>query len=140
MKRKPPALHNIGIDLDPLALAQFECDYPVQRINGCAHEFLAEYDYQGSELIYCDPPCLKRTCTSARRYRFDDEEADTIELLAPAGTGCLGNFLATFSGEVERSIEIALGVKESNTRDLLSGGRATNTRLIRRFMSWLAWR
>jgi hypothetical protein len=26
-------LHNIGVDLDPQALAQFACDYPVQRIN-----------------------------------------------------------------------------------------------------------
>jgi hypothetical protein len=31
MKRKPPALNNIGIDIDPRALAQFSCDYPVQR-------------------------------------------------------------------------------------------------------------
>ena len=81
MKRKPPALHNIGIDLDRKALARFDCEYPLQRIHGCAHEFLAEYDYQGSELIYCDPPYLKRTRTSGRRYRFDYEEADHIELL-----------------------------------------------------------
>ena len=81
MKRKPPALHNIGIDIDPQALEEFEYDYPVQRIHGCAHQFLAEYDYQGSELIYSDPPYLRRTRTSARRYRFDYEEADHIALL-----------------------------------------------------------
>ena len=81
MKRKAPAQYNIGIDLDPQALAEFECHYPVQRINGCAHRFLAAYDYQGSELIYSDPPYLRRTRTSARRYRFDYEEADHIELL-----------------------------------------------------------
>ncbi len=38
MKRKPPALHNIGIDLDPRALAAFECNYPVQRIHGASDE------------------------------------------------------------------------------------------------------
>ncbi len=81
MKRKPPALHNIGIDLDPRALAAFECDYPVQRIHGCAHRFLADYDYQGCELIYSDPPYLIRTRTSGRRYRFDYAEQDHIELL-----------------------------------------------------------
>ena len=81
MKRKPPALHNIGIDLDPQALAEFDCDYPVQRIHGCAHRFLAEYDYQGTELVYSDPPYLMRTRTSARRYRFDYEKQDHIELL-----------------------------------------------------------
>jgi site-specific DNA-adenine methylase len=82
MKRKPPALHNIGIDMDPQALADFECDYPVQLVNGCAHRFLAKYDFRGGELIYSDPPYLHRTRTSARRYRFDYEEQDHIELLA----------------------------------------------------------
>ena len=81
MKRKPPARVNIGIDIDPRALARFQCDYPVQRINSCAHRFLAEYDYQGRELIYCDPPYLLHTRTSRRRYRFDYQEQDHIELL-----------------------------------------------------------
>jgi site-specific DNA-adenine methylase len=81
MKRKPPALRNIGIDPDPQAIAGFECSYPVELINGCAHRFLSGYDYQGSELIYSDPPYLLRTRTSARRYRFDYEEQDHVELL-----------------------------------------------------------
>lgn len=81
MKRKPPALHNVGIDLDPRPLSNFECSYPVQKVNGCAHQFLAGYDYQGSELIYSDPPYLRQTRTSGRKYRFDYEEKDHIELL-----------------------------------------------------------
>ena len=81
MKRKPPALRNIGIDLDPEAIADFECNYPVKLINGCAHQFLANYDYQGSELIYSDPPYLRRTRTSGRMYRFDYEEHDHVELV-----------------------------------------------------------
>jgi DNA adenine methylase len=81
MKRKPPARHNIGIDLDPRAIAAFQCTYPVELINGCAHRFVTDYDYQGSELIYSDPPYLLRTRTSARRYRFDYEEQDHVELL-----------------------------------------------------------
>jgi site-specific DNA-adenine methylase len=83
MKRKPAALCNIGIDLDPKALARFKCDYPVELIEGCAHRFLAEYDYRGSELIYSDPPYLRCTRTSGRRYRFDYEER---ERLCPAST------------------------------------------------------
>jgi hypothetical protein len=82
MKRKPPALHNIGIDLDARALARFACDYPVEKIHGCAHRFLAEYPFAGRELLYCDPPYLKHTRSSGRRYRFDYEERDHIELLA----------------------------------------------------------
>lgn len=81
MKRKPPALHNIGIDLDSRAIADFDCDYPVRRVNGCAHQFLAEYEYRGTELIYSDPPYLRQTRSSGRRYRFDYQDLDHIELL-----------------------------------------------------------
>jgi len=78
----PPALRNIGIDLDARALARFECDYPVEKIHGCAHRFLAEYPFAGRELVYSDPPYLQHTRSSGRRYRFDYEERDHIELLA----------------------------------------------------------
>ncbi len=81
MKRKPPALRNIGIDLNQRALEKFRCAYPVELVHGCAHQFLADYDYQGRELVYCDPPYLKETRTSGRRYRFDYEEHDHLELL-----------------------------------------------------------
>jgi len=81
MKRKPAALHNIGIDIDPEPLRTFSCPYPVEKIHTCAHEFLAHYDYQGRELIYSDPPYLHHTRTSKRRYRFEYEEHDHLELL-----------------------------------------------------------
>ena len=82
MKRKPPARHNIGIDLDARALARFQCDYPVETIPGCAPRFLAEYPFTGRELVYSDPPYLVHTRSSQRRYRFDYEERDHVELLA----------------------------------------------------------
>ena len=50
------ALHNIGIDRDARALGEFECDYRVELIHGCAHRFLSEYAFEGSELLYSDPP------------------------------------------------------------------------------------
>ena len=81
MRRKPAARHNIGIDLDARALERLQCDYPVEKIHGCAHRFLAEYPFTGRELVYCDPPYLQRTRTSGRRYRFDYEERDHLELL-----------------------------------------------------------
>ena len=83
MKRKPPALYNIGIDINPKALAKFDCGYPVQKVTGCAHRFLDEYDYHyhGSELIYSDPPYLHSPRSSGRRYRFDYQEAEHVELL-----------------------------------------------------------
>jgi len=81
MKRKPPALENIGIDIDPRALSRFECGYPVRLVNGCAHEFLRHYAFDGAELVYSDPPYLMHTRTSGRRYRYDYEDRDHIELL-----------------------------------------------------------
>ena len=51
------------------------------RIHGCAHRFLSEYAFVGSELLYSDPPYLRHTRTSKHRYRFDYEEADHVELL-----------------------------------------------------------
>ncbi len=81
MRRKPPALHNIGIDLDLKPLTAFECDYSVEKIHGCAHQFLPSYTYDGRELVYCDPPYLHKTRSSTRRYRFDYQEQDHVELL-----------------------------------------------------------
>jgi len=81
MKRKAPARHNIGIELNARTMARFECAYPVERVHGCAHRFLAEYEYRGRELIYSDPPYLHGTRSSGRRYRFDYEESDHIALL-----------------------------------------------------------
>jgi len=81
MRRKPPALRNIGIDLNGRALERFQCDYPVELIHGCAHRYLAEHQYQGRELVYCDPPYLQATRSSGRRYRFDYEDQDHVELL-----------------------------------------------------------
>jgi len=86
MKRKPAALSNIGIDIDPQPVAHFDCHDPVNLVNGCAYHFLTHYDYQGSELVYCDPPYLLQTRTSPRRYRFDYTEQDHIELLALLNT------------------------------------------------------
>lgn len=83
MKRKPPAMHNIGIDLDAQAIDDFSCDYPVQLIHGCSHEFLIHFEYQGKELVYADPPYVKsaRRAPERYRYRYDYEEHDHVALL-----------------------------------------------------------
>lgn len=81
MQRKPPAANNIGIDIDPLPLSAFSCSYPVHLINGCAHHFLTHHDYTGAELVYCDPPYLRATRTSKRKYRHDYTTEDHVALL-----------------------------------------------------------
>jgi len=82
MQRKPPALRNIAIERNARVLERFRCDYPVERVHGCAHAFLADYPFSGRELIYCDPPYLHSTRSSSRRYRYDYSEQDHRDLLA----------------------------------------------------------
>jgi DNA adenine methylase len=81
MQRKLPARRTIAIDVDLAPLARFECHYPVEKVHGCAHRFLREFDFHGRELLYCDPPYLHQTRRSTRRYRFDYEEQDHVALL-----------------------------------------------------------
>ena len=81
MKRKPAALRNIGIDLDARALSSFECAYPVELVNAHCHGYLAEFAFDGSELLYCDPPYLLSARKSGRRYRHDYDDADHAALL-----------------------------------------------------------
>ncbi len=81
MKRKPPALRNIGIDLNARSIRTFRCDYEVELVHGCCHRFLAGFPFEGNELVYSDPPYLHSVRKSERRYRFDYEEADHAALL-----------------------------------------------------------
>ncbi len=82
MRRKPAALRSIGIDLNGRALSRFECGYPVELVRGCCHEYLANFEFDGTELVYSDPPYLRSVRKSSRRYRHDYEEADHDALLA----------------------------------------------------------
>ena len=81
MRRKPAALRSIGIDLDGRALSRFECGHPVELVHGCCHEYLASFEFDGTELVYSDPPYLHSARKSSRRYRHDYEEADHEALL-----------------------------------------------------------
>ncbi len=116
MKRKPPALKNIGIDIDPKPLAAFDDNYPVQKIQGCAHRFLADYPYRGRELIYSDPPYLHHTRTSNRRYRFEYQEEDHIDLLS---------LLKTLPCSI-----ILSGYPSTLYDDLLTGWRTTELQVM----------
>ena len=83
MKRKVPALRNIGIDLDERAIHAFECSYPVELVHGCCHGYLKQFAFDGTELVYADPPYLQSTRKAPQRYRYRYEysEKDHIELL-----------------------------------------------------------
>ena len=81
MKRKPAALRSIGVDRDARALESFECGYPVELVNADCHTYLAQFPFDGSELVYSDPPYLRSARKSSRRYRHDYEDADHAALL-----------------------------------------------------------
>ncbi len=81
MKRKPPALRNIGIDLNARSIRTFSCDHDVELVHGCAHRFLSDFPFEGRELVYSDPPYVQSTRRSGRRYRFDYTDADHVSLL-----------------------------------------------------------
>jgi DNA adenine methylase len=52
-----------------------------QVILGDGGHFLKTYDFQGDELVYCDPPYLQATCSSRVRYKFKMSELEHSRLL-----------------------------------------------------------
>ena len=82
MKRKPPALRNIGIDRDARALDAFECDYPRRARSRLCPPLPRRVHVRGHGAPLLRPPYLKRTRRSKRRYRFDYEDCDHEALLA----------------------------------------------------------
>ncbi len=89
MKRKPPALRSIGIDLNARSIGTLCCDYEVELVYGCCHRFPADYPFEGGELVYSDPPYLMSTRKSQRRYRYRYGDADHEALPGlPGGLPC----------------------------------------------------
>lgn len=86
MLRKPPAIRNIGIDLDVEALKNFAFTHQLSHINIVnrdAVDYLETFDFTraGRVLIYADPPYLLETRTSTARYRHEYTVADHERLL-----------------------------------------------------------
>ena len=86
MLHKPPAIRNIGIDLDVEALKNFAFTHQLSHINMVnrdAVDYLETFDFTraGRVLIYADPPYLLETRTSAARYRNEYTVADHERLL-----------------------------------------------------------
>lgn len=89
MLRKPPARHNIGIDIDPETLEKFANVAPpfCELVNGDAVDCLNRFDFfnlpvYSQVLLYVDPPYMPETRTSRARYRHEYTVADHERLLA----------------------------------------------------------
>jgi|SRR6266446_8517221 len=107
LRYKRPARLNIGIDLDPQVIQQWqactarnddasggiaknddtagviaeygEARFQFQEGDGLA--FLTSYPFTGHELVYCDPPYLHETRSDTNIYRFEMDDAQHVALL-----------------------------------------------------------
>ena len=83
MRNKRPAQTSIGVDIDPDAIrAASTWDVPglVLRRSD-ALSFLADYDFDGDELVYADPPYVSATKKHRRYYRYEYSDEDHCRLL-----------------------------------------------------------
>lgn len=83
MRNKKPAEINIGIDLDERVIASWRnnCSININLLQTDACDFLSTYDFDGSELIYCDPPYLTETRRKHKIYRHEYTREDHLKLL-----------------------------------------------------------
>jgi site-specific DNA-adenine methylase len=85
MQNKRRAEKSIGIDIDPNVVDMWRSEVQSRPdltvINDDAVVFLSEYDFQGTEFVYCDPPYLMETRRSGQLYMFEYDDDQHIELL-----------------------------------------------------------
>ena len=82
MRYKQPASVNIGLDIDPFTVAQWERQSNLQIICTDAVQYLTCFPFAGDEFIYVDPPYLTSTRRSRRPlYKYQYTEQQHIELL-----------------------------------------------------------
>lgn len=91
MLRKPPAMQNVGLDIDSETLRGFKDKYQMREQEDLyqlwcvdAVDYLSRFDFAaaGKVLVYSDPPYLPETRTSRARYRHEYTVADHERLLA----------------------------------------------------------
>lgn len=84
MRLKPPAVRNIGLDLDQDAVRRFSRDFPsvdCELFTTAAYGYLKNADLTPKTLIYCDPPYLHSTRTSRKRYKYEMTDSDHLLLI-----------------------------------------------------------
>tara|TARA_R110002096_G_scaffold223000_1_gene411955 strand:+ start:12567 stop:13235 length:669 start_codon:yes stop_codon:yes gene_type:complete len=82
MRHKRRSAIEFGVDLDERALRLSElCGQGVTLVCTDGIRFLKDYDFQGHEVVYCDPPYLPRTRRREKIYRFDTDDGHHQQLL-----------------------------------------------------------
>jgi len=84
MRNKRPAMHNIGIEINPKVIQMWK-NYnrvDIELIQADAVTYLKSYKFTGNELIYCDPPYLRETRKKHKPlYKYEYTDKQHIELL-----------------------------------------------------------
>jgi DNA adenine methylase len=83
LRHKKPSLTTIAIDRDPAVIEYWRHHFPslASFIETDALEFLRSHQFNGDEVVYCDPPYLPSTRRSSRVYRYDYDRHDHDRLL-----------------------------------------------------------
>ncbi len=85
LRRKKPACASIGVDLDERAIAGCESIRDIvpnlSLVQQDALVFLRGYPFQGTELVYADPPYLAQTRRGGRLYRHEYTDEQHVALL-----------------------------------------------------------
>jgi DNA adenine methylase len=85
MRHKRPARRSIGVDLDAAALARWSqagIEVPrLELVHADAIGFLQRYPFNGSEVVYADPPYLPEVRRRPRIYRHEYTREDHVALL-----------------------------------------------------------
>jgi len=83
LRHKAPAHKSIAIDIDTNVVRWWRQTHPslATYLAADALAFLQTYPFDGSEVVYCDPPYLPSTRKRSRVYRHDLTFQDHCELL-----------------------------------------------------------
>jgi DNA adenine methylase len=84
LRHKAAAERSIGIDIDPDVIEWWRRHHSTLAtfVADNAMEVLRSYPFNGSEVVYCDPPYLPSTRKRQRVYRYELDEKDHYELLS----------------------------------------------------------
>lgn len=83
LRNKRPAKSNIGIDADERVVATWGQNFSkwCNVVQADAAAFLEQYPFQGSELVYADPPYVATTRRRSKIYRYEYSDGDHLRLL-----------------------------------------------------------
>ncbi len=98
MKRKAPALYNIGIDLNQSMIDKFDYARVDELLCEDSIKYLSQYQPKGRTAIYLDPTYVHDTRTSKARYKFEMTDGDHRRLIAASKKFDNSNTFVLLSG------------------------------------------